>query len=248
MVNSEITAIEGSPEEIFSGSDHGFASPTDAAVRNPAAERLWSWRKENKVPRDVSNTYKGFLKDGIRYVNTVNVQVAPLRIAMNMRAFMAMLNPMMHVSGGPRRDDGAGVQCSVPPRSPLQTTRVGALRTYSAEDRSYFRKADKALGLNSEMRSMINQEFACRPAADLCWTVLERATSWLARFAGRWQDPYYGAPAEIVARRYRTALIEASRSTQSSNLDAKAITDRLVANPSWAKINHPALHRMAICP
>ena len=241
----EITAIEGSLEEIFGGSDHGFASPTDATVHNPAAERIWSWRKENKVPRDVSNTYKGFLKDGVRYVNTVNVQAAPLRIAMNMRAFMAMLNPMMYVSAPIEMMAQEAVQRAAEIITGETTRGVGALRTYSAEDRSYFRKVDKALGLNSEMRSMINQEFA-QDSLQISAGRLERATSWLARFAGRWQDPYYGAPAEIVARRYRTALIEASRSTQSSNLDAKAITDRLVANPSWAKINHPALHRMAM--
>ena len=126
-----------------------------------------------------------------------------------------------------------------------ETTGVAAWGRWSEEERKFFRRVDHALGRNQHLKGMIYSEIALDSNLYNAGKV-EAMTSWWARFGGRWQDPYYGMPADIIAHRYRMAVTDAILATNLTNHTAMTIAQELTANPQWAREHHPAAHGMAM--
>lgn len=244
----ELLAIQGSLEEINGGTRTGLTwegrYPPATAVAERSS-RIWAWRKEGKIPRNLEATYANFLKHGISYVEEGNRQSAPLRIATNLRAGLALLNPMLYF-GAPAE---ALVQNTLEAAANALTgdsTRGPAARLYTSEQRAHFRRVDDALGQNPLLKGMIYSEIALDSHLYNAGRI-EMATAWWARFAGRWQDPYYGMKASSVARRYRESVTRSFNADPAlSNIDADMVADRLIDNPHWVRDNHPAVHQMAM--
>ena len=243
----EVVAVQSNLEDLMGGSLTGLSwngkYPPASAVAE-RRDRLWSWRKENKVPQSVATTYDNFLKYGVAFVDEGNRQSAPLRIATNLRAGMALLNPLLYFSAPVE----AMIQNTLESAANALTGDAprGWASRYSPEQKAYYRRVDDALGQNAHLKGMIYSEIALDSHLYNAGRV-EVATAWWARFAGRWQDPYYGMKASSVARRYRESVTRAFNNNPAlSSITADMVADRLIENPTWVRDNHPAVHQMAM--
>ena len=248
LESPEIVGIQGSLEDLFGGTRQGLQWQGKPAPRSAEARResrIWRYRKENKIPLPLQNTYKDFLRHGVQFVDDGNKQHAVLRIATNMRAALTLLNPMMFVSAPAEAWQKETLQRVTDTLLGKETTGVAAWGRWSEEERKFFRRVDHALGRNQHLKGMIYSEIALDSNLYNAGKV-EAMTSWWARFGGRWQDPYYGMPADIIAHRYRMAVTDAILATNLTNHTAMTIAQELTANPQWAREHHPAAHGMAM--
>ena len=247
----EVLAIQGTLEELYGGTRVGLqytpvVPPASAVAKRQG--RIWAWRKENKIGQPVANTYRDFLRYGQQFVHEGNRQAAPLRIAKNMRAFLALANPLLYV-GAPLE---MAVQEALEQASNVvlgqQTTGPGSMlfQAYSPEERMTFARIDKANGRNQEMKGMIYSEVALDSNLYNA-SALEAGTNKLARMAGRWQDPYYGTTSAMVAKRYREGVTNFIQGDpELSNITPMMVAQNLAANRHWARDVHPAAHRAGI--
>lgn len=251
LSNPEVLAIQGTLEELYGGTRTGLqytpvVPPASAVAKRQG--RIWAWRKENKIGQPVANTYRDFLRYGQQFVHEGNRQAAPLRIAANMRAFLALANPLLYVGAPMEMAMQEALEQASNALLGQQTTGPGSvlLQAYTPEERRTLARIDRALGQNQQMKGMIYSEVALDQNLYNAGAI-EAFTAKLARMAGRWQDPYYGTHASLVSKRYREAVTNFIQGdVELSNITPMMVAQALAANPHWARDSHPAAHRAAV--
>ena len=256
LKDEQVIAAEFTLAEIFGGTRTGFSwsnhqNPVSSVMRQK--KRLWRYRKANNIPEPLQKTQRAVMEQGVHFVNEGTQQNAVIRTALNLRASLALLNPMLWV-GAPVE---AYLQEMLERASNLITgdATVGAAGQIAdiargqagmtAERQQQYRLLFQALGSNSAFKSMVHAEYALH--SDLMNAgPLETATWRLAKVAGKWQDPYYGMRADVVARRYVESAARFFRSTGDNNITGDMIARQLATNPNWLKNEYMAVHQAAM--
>ena len=165
----------------------------DPALEEAIAERtrrMYRWSKTNAggtVP--TAQTQKDMIKHGTQFVDRQNSSAAMFRIATNMRATLALLNPLL-IPGALIEGTMQLMTDGISAVLTGQATK-GPLSPYSRETRKGIRLLASGLGDNSTFRSHLYSELAgdfSHPSAGR----VEKLTAKAAKFAGMLQDPYYG--------------------------------------------------------
>ena len=220
----------------------------DPALEAAIAERtrrMYHWSKTNAggaVP--TAQTQKDMVKHGSTFVDRQNSSAAIFRIATNMRATLALLNPLLIpgalIEGTMQllTDGIAGVLTG-------QATK-GPISPYSSETRKGIRLLAAGLGDNAVFRSHLYADLAAdfsHPGAGR----VEKLTAKTAKFAGMLQDPYYGMTGNKHAHIYlANVLANVQQLGNATTLTADEVILQLQDNPLWVAKNHPALDQMAL--
>ena len=220
----------------------------DPALEAAIAERtrrMYHWSKTNAggaVP--TAQTQKDMVKHGSTFVDRQNSSAAIFRIATNMRATLALLNPLLIpgalIEGTMQllTDGIAGVLTG-------QATK-GPISPYSSETRKGIRLLASGLGDNAVFRSHLYADLAAdfsHPGAGR----VEKLTAKTAKFAGMLQDPYYGMTGNKHAHIYlANVLANVQQLGNATTLTADEVILQLQDNPLWVAKNHPALDQMAL--
>ncbi len=241
-----IVAQQAELNDIFGGELRGLTwfgrEPASEAIAN-SRSRMWKWRQEGKIPEPVSYRYADMKKYGAFYHTHGNQQAAALRVMTNLRASMAMLNPMLYV-GAPME---AYIQTTLEKATNLLAGNgLGTLEGFSKEEQDYLGKLFQALGNDQRFKGMVYSEVAMDTHLYNAGRV-EAFTNWMARVGGRWQDPYYGMRASAISRRYVESAARAiSALGETTNITPMVLARQLASDPQWLRKNHPAIHMMAM--
>ena len=220
----------------------------DPALEEAIAERtrrMYRWSKTNAggtVP--TAQTQKDMIKHGTQFVDRQNSSAAMFRIATNMRATLALLNPLL-IPGALIEGTMQLVTDGIAAVLTGQATK-GPLSPYSHETRKGIRLLASGLGDNSTFRSHLYSELAgdfSHPSAGR----VEKLTAKAAKFAGMLQDPYYGMTGNKHAHIYlANVLSNVQQLGNATALTADEVILQMQDNPLWVAQNHPALDQMAL--
>ena len=207
--------------------------------------RAASWRRRNTdggMP--IGTTQKDMVLHGIRLVNNQNTVSGAIRTFTHLRAFNALLHPLL-VVGAPAEQF---MTVAIDDLSNLlmgQATR-GPLSAWSTEDKARLSRLNNVLGDSAQFRAMIGDAFKQESApANASW--VEKKTAKMSAWAGRIQDPYYGWSASGVARRYMDSLLSNLRQLDTqTNITPEMAIAEMENDPAWAEKTIPALHNMAM--
>ena len=242
-------AAQTTLEDIFGGTRVGLAwegksAPASAIER--ARRRRAIFRKKQGIPTPAGSTAKNLLANGQKFVTDGTVQNALFRTMLNMRASLALLNPMLYI--------GAPVEGFIQERLERAanvitgdaTGRVtGMVNGLTHAETKELSQLYQALGSNQKMKGMVYGEITMHSELQNAGPI-ETFTHRLAKVSGKWQDPYWGMRADSVARRYVESAIRYMRSTGLMDMSVLQISQRLASNPEWLKQTHPAAHTAAM--
>ena len=238
-----------------------FQDPTLQAAVRERQRIAYRWRKEHTngaVP--MNSTLKDLVVHGTRLVDNGSKMTGMLRVALHLRAMNALLNPAL-IFGAPFE---ASIQTILEDAANLlsgdSTTLLGqALNTavsgvtggrltvtpYTPEQMALFRQSYRQLGDNAQFKAMIYTEFKMDEHGG--GGRIERLTNKGAEMAGKLQDPYYGMPANQLARRYMETVFRGIHDLGSNtSLTQERVALEMRQDPLWVQKELPALHMMAI--
>lgn len=237
----QLIAMRTDLDALFGGTKTGLAwkdSNLNTQARSQQRRKRYAWRKEQHNPMPLGRTSKDFLEKGQRFVTESTSQNAALRTVTNLRAGMALTNPMLFF--------GAPVEGWIQE----MTERAANLATGKGQvargDQDLFKSIYRALGSNQTFKGMIGQEFKLESRLHDAGAI-ERLTHKFAQLGGRFQDPYWGMKADTVAKRYVHSVIRGFLDMGTmTNMTPERIMRELSTNPQWVQQQHPAIHKMAI--
>lgn len=246
----EVLAVQATLEDIFGGTRVGLAwkskTPPASAIERGRRRRAFS-RKKKGLATPEGSTAKNLLADGQKFVTDGTVQNGVLRTMLNMRAALALLNPMLYV--------GAPVEGFIQERLERAANLItgdstgkvtGRANGLSNAEVKELGTLYRALGSDQRMKGLIYSELTMKSDLQNAGPI-ETFTHRLARVSGKWQDPYWGMRADSVARRYvESALRFINSAGDTTNLTPVGVSQRLAANPEWIKQVHPAAHTAAM--
>ena len=222
-----------------------FMDPTVREATDTKIRRTQSWRKRNTDGGSpMGHTQMDMVKHGVRLVDYGNQGSAILRSATHIRAFNALLNPLLVVSAPLE----AQVKNSLQDMSNVLRgeSASGPFSPYSKEQRQEFRRLYEVLGQNPEFKSMVYNAFKLDPVPKSAGKI-ERGLAKVAAFAGKIQDPYYGMSANQMARRYVESVLMNIRAMEGlTNATPETITLELMNDATWVERNMKPLHQMAL--
>ena len=245
----EVISARATLEDVFGGSRIGLSwqgkEPAGTA-KGQMLRKQWAWMKEEGMARPVGHSTVDLLTHGIRMETDGTVMNGFLRSLINLRAFLALANPMLTI-GAPIEQFIQGVSEDI---TNLLTGNASASRLPGSSDDSKFdvkqmRTQIDALAQNQKMKSLLFGEFAMDEQLFNA-SKFEKFTHGLAKFGGKMQDPYYKMRANTIVRRYVESAVRAFQDTGSStNMTGEMLVRALSTNPMYLVRNHPAIHQMA---
>ena len=222
----------------------------DSSVLAQRRKARIKWRKENGVPMPLDVTMRNFRKNGAQFVEDSAGGPAIMRILTNLRVGNALLNPLLWVSAVP---DYMNRMVLDEATNLIMGQSTGALGTaaekagasrYSSEELQSLHALYQEMGLRKDFKEIIYKDLMYKqPRLNNAGRV-ERWTANYAKFGASWQDPTYGLPVEVVARRYMEKALE-----EFANLGSPAtvqqIVDGMHTDPAWIQKNFHDVHLAA---
>lgn len=246
----EILAVQSTLEDIFGGTRVGLAwkskTPPASAIERGRRRKAFS-RKKKGMAVPAGTTAKNLLADGQKFVTDGTVQNALFRTMLNMRAALALLNPLLYVGAPAEGFIQERLERAANLVTGDSTGKVtGRLNGLSSAEVKELGTLYRALGSDQRMKGMVYSEITMKSDLQNAGPI-ETFTHRLAKVSGKWQDPYWGMRADSVARRYVESAIRFLNSAgTTTNLTPVMVSQRLAANPEWLKQVHPAAHTAAM--
>ena len=247
--DEQLLSAASTIEDIFGGTRDGLywrnhQNPVSSVQRQKV--RWFRRRRADNIPEPMQKTQRAVMEQGMHFVNEGTQQNAVIRTALNMRAALALLNPMLFF-GAPVE---AHIQELLERASNIITGDAtigagGAANGVTAEARTGYRLLYQALGSNAAFKSLVHAEYAMHSVLMNAGPT-EAATWRLAKLGGKWQDPYYGMRADAIARRYVESAARFLRSTGQTNVTGEMVARRLSTNPNWLRDQNMAAHQAAM--
>ena len=242
-----LMVARASLEDMFRGTEIGLTEDDADSPRTSAghtAQRLRDARKKKGAPRPTAKTTRSLLTDGVKLVERSTTANAFFRSIYSLRASLALLSPMLTVGAPMEAAAQSALDYAVNAVQGNSITAPG--QQITPELRLEYRKTLRALGRNPGARSMIGREFKLQSqlyGAGKAEAELHK----IAQFAGRWQDPYWGMPANLVMKTYlESAVRYLNSSGDTSGITASMLASHVNSNPEWLVYAHPAAHKAAI--
>ena len=242
-----LMVARASLEDMFRGTEIGLTEDDADAPRTSAghtAQRLRDARKKKGAPAPTAKTTKSLLADGIKLVEKTTTANAFFRSLYSLRASLALLNPLLTFGAPAEASVQAALEYTV---NVVQGNSIAAPhQEMTPALRQEYRKTLRALGSNPDAKSMIGREFKLMSQLYGAGTV-EAGLHKVAQFAGRWQDPYWGMPANLVMKTYLESAVRYLNSAgDTSGITASMLASHINSNPEWLVHAHPKAHKAAI--
>ena len=231
---------------------------TIAAPESELAEgrqRRARWRKKNKIAQAELMSTREFVKTGTQLREYEINMNGITRIAMNLRAGTALVNPLLWTSAifemfqrglidtatnvllG-QKLNGIGTW-----EAKLIGTKGGAM--YTPEQLQKIDRTLEGLGSRAELKKMIYGDLMFVPD----YTghgIIERWTRKFARAGSFMQDPTWGMRGKALARRYVEASLQYIAADPTSAISIDVVMNELNKNPQWLKQTYPEAHKAGL--
>lgn len=246
----------------------GHAAPASVVAQRRAARRAWRLKNNTPIPADQSMA--NFRENGGRFIDEGTETAAALRMLIQLRLGMALINPALYVSMGPEQwyrgtidtlgslvtlQGTAGVvakgQSKMSAR--LQESGVGPLlrsmglvTTFNETEIISFETLYDTMGRRNDFRGMMYHAMKFDTPKRPGQGGFESAFEWFGSLGTRMQDPTYGMRAPTMARRYVESAIETIMFNPGKyNISIPVLVAQLAQDPMWLQKTHPEIHRYA---
>ena len=210
------------------------------------------WRKDGHIAAPVMMRMSDFRQYGRQLKEAESTTNAITRMALDLRAGTALLNPTLWVSAIFEMAQRLIVDVVT---NLLLGEKVGGLgriesvlgtSTYSAEQQTLLRNLVSGLGSRNEFKGMLYRDLMFKQEKP-GHNPFERATRGLARWGSFMQDPTWGMRGSALARRYVESVLQylAANPTETV-ISLENVAGRLMNDPSWVADNIPAAHDAAL--
>lgn len=246
----DVDATQASLDDLYGGTGSGLAWKYKEAATHPVEQerkRRARWHRTKEIATGATTTSKGALANGQKFVTEGTTQNALFRTLLNMRAALALLNPMLYLGAPVEGYIQETLERTANMVTADGTTGIsGAIAGLTPAERRDLRQLYSALGSNSAMKGLIYSEFTLHAGLFNAGPI-EAFSHRLAKLGGKLQDPYWGMKADTVAQRYVESALRFIDSTgEQTTLTPVLVSQKLAANPEWLKQKHPAAHHAAM--
>lgn len=228
-------------------------------------KRLEKWRKETGQAVPVQMSIQDFRDHGGKFIHTTTTTNALMRTLIDMRATMAMMNPLLYVamplevahrkvldrsssllSG--TATTGKIAWLGAKTSEAVDDTWIGAFLTqsglkarYTVEEQARFKDLYSTMGQRKDFTSMVYDELVYDYGDnEAALGKIEKFFQKTAKMAGRMQDPTWGVRAHSLARTYVEAVESHLRYTRDThNITTADLQAGLMRDPQYVKANFP---------
>ena len=207
------------------------------SVQGKTRKRLNKYLQQADVPEMYTLAKDDLSQFGRGVAKRQNSMHTLLRIAFNIRAFNALLDPRLAV--GAAFDSVTQMTLDSMTAAVTGTATKGRFSLLDEETQNLVRHVEHVLTGSSTFDQMVGEEFRFDQENR---NVVERTTGKMAQFAGRLQDIYWGVGKRKYASMYVRAVMEGIQfynSTGVVKLSPKQILQELQADPLYLAKNGP---------
>lgn len=241
---------------------------SELAKRRAARKK---WRLENGVPLPADISITNFRKNGIEFVESSTTTNSLARMLINLRVGTALINPALWISFGPE----AMVRAMIDKAASLATgsatsglaargtalasqwmqgtalgdvfEQAGLVAQYTPEQLQSLKGLYRSMGQSTDFKGMLYRSLMFqRPHQK----GMSRPEKWLEKYAqigSRMQDPTYGIPGSVLARRYMESVLDyISAVPDRIPISVESLIARLNTDPMYVANNLPEVHAAAL--
>lgn len=216
-------------------------------------DAMRTWRKKNEIRDPKKQNVTDYYENGILYVASSTYLNTAMRIAVNLRAGTALINPALWVSAivetGIRGviEDIAGIL--VGDTSGYLSTKVAKMMDKEnagiiQEEHESIIRMIKMLGADPGWTSAAYRETLFMQPRLHSGGIFERGSAWMAQAGTTMQDPIHRMRTDTIAKRYiTTALAWIKQDAGETILTTRMLEANLKGDGLWLEKNYPRAHK-----